>query len=168
MTALFWVVGAALFVSFLLIVLRGAPFVPTRQRDIDDLFDLYRFRPGDGFVDLGSGDGRMLAAAARRGIQSVGYELNPFLVAYSRWALRGITPRPQVRWEDFWSSKLPDGASVVFVFLAGPFMRRLDAKLAREAARLGRDLTLVSYGVSVPGRKPVKSRGAYLVYTYKA
>ena len=168
MTLVLWVVGGALFASFLLIVLRGAPFVPTRRRDIDDLFGLYRFKLGDIFIDLGSGDGRMLAAASRRGIESVGYELNPFLVLYARARLRAAKPKPEVRWRDFWASKLPDGTAVVFVFLAGPFMMRLDDRLAREATRLGHDITLISYGMKMPGKTPIATKGAYLVYRYTA
>lgn len=168
MMTVVWLLLGALFVSFLLIVLRGAPFVPTRRQDVDELFTLHTFQEGDVFVDLGSGDGRMLVSAARRGITAVGFELNPFLVWYTKWRLKNLTPKPEVRWQDFWASKLPDRTAVVFVFLAGPFMARLDARLTKEASRLGRDIILISYGVGVPGRTPIKRRGAYLVYSYKA
>ena len=157
--------GLILFASFLLIVFRGAPFVPTRGRDIDAIFSLYRFRPGDVLVDLGSGDGRVLAAAARRGIHAIGYELNPFLVWYSRLKLRGhqgVT----VRLEDFWLNKLPEETAVVFVFLAGPFMAKLDHKLTSEASRLGHDIILISYGMKLPHKDPKTIQSGMLVYRY--
>lgn len=159
--------GLILFACFLLIVLRGAPFVPTRARDIEAIFSLYRFRPGDVLIDLGSGDGRVLAAAARRGVAAIGYELNPFLVWYSRLKLRG-QPNVFVRLEDFWLSKLPEHTAVVFVFLAGPFMRKLDHKLTAEASRLGHDIILVSYGMKLPGKEPEAVQGSMLVYRYHA
>ena len=81
---LLWSFLALLGASFLLIVVRGAPYVPTHGRDIEKLFELYRFRGTDVLVDLGSGDGRVLAAAAHRGVRAVGYELNPCLYWYSR------------------------------------------------------------------------------------
>lgn len=164
---LFWMLAGLLGASFLLIVFRGAPFVPTRSRDIEDLFLLHRFKKGDVLVDLGSGDGRVLAEASKRGISSVGYELNPFLVWYSRLKLRD-TPLAAVKFEDFWTTKLPKETAVVFVFLAGPFMAKLDRKLTSEADRLGHDLLLVSYGMKIPGKTPETQRGGFLTYRYKA
>jgi hypothetical protein len=163
-----WLLGSLVFVSFFLIVLRGAPWVPTFRRDIDELFLLHTFKKGDVLVDLGSGDGRVLRAAAERGVRSVGYELNPFLVWYSRFRLRQFRHIATVRLEDFWTINLPDDTAVVFVFLAKPFMKKLDAKLTDEAQRLGRSITLVSYGMEIPGKKPVKCRGGLLAYRYTA
>ncbi len=40
--------------------------------------------PGPALVDLGSGDGRIVIAAAKHGIAAIGYELNYPLVLYSR------------------------------------------------------------------------------------
>ena len=167
MMVIVWTIGSIAFASFLLIVLRGAPFVPTRQADVTALFDLHQFQAGDVFVDLGSGDGRMIIAAAQRGIRAVGYELNPFLVAYTWLRVRGLHPRPTVRWRDFWATPLPEHTAVVFVFLAGPFMKRLDRRLQAEADLRSHDLTLISYGMRVPGREPVATSGAYLVFRYQ-
>lgn len=164
---LLWSFLALLGASFLLIVVRGAPYVPTHGRDIEKLFELYRFRSSDVLVDLGSGDGRVLAAAAHRGIRAVGYELNPFLYWYSRIKLRSAE-QVEVRLEDFWTSKLPDETAVVFVFLAGPFMAKLDRKLTKEAERLGHDILLVSYGMKVPSKTIEAQAGGLLTYRYSA
>ena len=51
MTLVLWVIFGILFVSFLLIVFRGAPYVPTRARDLDNLFSLYKFKKRDVLVD---------------------------------------------------------------------------------------------------------------------
>lgn len=163
-----WLVFGLLFTSFLLIVLRGAPFVPTRLHDIDDLFSLCHFKKGDVLVDLGSGDGRVLEAATRRGVEAVGYELNPFLVMFSRFRLRRYGQATTVHLADFWLTPLPDRTAVVFVFLAGPFMNKLDTKLRHEATRLGRDVVLVSYGVKLPGKQPEATKGGFLAYRYSA
>lgn len=162
-----YIILGILGASFLLIVFRGAPFVPTHARDIDELFSLYRFRKGDVLVDLGSGDGRVLAAAASRGIAAVGYELNPFLVWISRMRLRHL-PLATVKLEDFWRSKLPEETAVVFVFLAGPFMIKLDRKLMKEAERLGHDILLVSYGMKIPEREIETRASGLIAYRYKA
>lgn len=165
---LLWAILTLFGVSFLLIVLRGAPFVPTLQKDVDTLFRIYHFKKNDVLVDLGSGDGRVLAAAARHRVKAVGYELNPFLAWYSNIKLRQFTPRPEIVLGDFWISKLPEGTAVVFVFLAKPFMTKLDTKLEREALRLGHDITLVSYGMKIPSKTPEAIHGAMVVYRYTA
>lgn len=167
MIILYWLVGL-LGASFLLIVFRGAPFVPTHGKDIEQLFKLYTFKKNDLLVDLGSGDGRVLAAASRHGVGSVGYELNPFLALYSRKKLASLRPRPEVRIADFWTTKLPDHTAVVFVFLAKPFMQKLDVHLEREAERLGHDIVLISYGMQIADREPETLKGAMVVYRYKA
>lgn len=162
-----WAFLALLGASFLLIVFRGAPYVPIHGRDLDRLFTLYKFTKNDILVDLGSGDGRVLAAAARRGIKTVGYELNPFLYWYSKVKLRNA-PGVEIKLEDFWTSKLPENTAVVFVFLAGPFMSKLDRKLTKEAGRFGHDILLVSYGMKIPGKAVEAQSGGLLMYRFKA
>lgn len=162
------IVVVTLFVCFLLIVVRGAPYVPTRTRDIEALFSLYDFKPRDVLVDLGSGDGRVLLAAARRSVRSVGYELNPLLAGLTWLRLRRVRELATVRCRDFWLTPLPQDTAVVFVFLAGPFMHKLDRYLAREATRLDKDITLISYGMKVEGHSPSKEQGSFIVYRYKA
>lgn len=160
-------IGGILFVCFLLIVLRGAPYVPTRAKDTEALFELHDFQPGEVLVDLGSGDGRVLIAAARRGIRSVGYELNPLLAGITWLRLRPFSQQATVRCRDFWVTPLPRDTAVVFVFLAGPFMHRLDRYLTREAARLNRDITLISYGMKIQNRSTQREQGGFMVYRYK-
>ena len=167
MMIVLWLVLAVLFVCFLLIVFRGAPYVPTHKRDVEALFGLYDFKPGEVLVDLGSGDGRVLVEAAKRGVRAVGYELNPFLVFYSRWRL-GREENVSVKLQDFWSAKLPDDTAVVFVFLADPFMKKLDRKLTAEAQRLGHDIILVSYGMKIIGKTQEREQGGLLNYRYYA
>lgn len=162
-----WLALGVFFVCFLLIVFRGAPYVPTHKRDVEALFGLHDFKPGEVLVDLGSGDGRVLNEAAKRGVRAVGYELNPFLVFYSRWRLGGAK-NVSVKLQDFWGAKLPDNTAVVFVFLADPFMKKLDRKLTREAERLGHDIILVSYGMKITGKTPQREQGGLLSYRYHA
>ena len=159
--------GTVLFVCFLLIVLRGAPYVPTRTRDMDALFALHDFKTHELLVDLGSGDGRVLIAAAKQGVKSIGYELNPLLAGLTWLRLRPYKKLATVRCQDFWLTPLPKDTAAVFVFLAEPFMHKLDRYLAREAARLGHEVTLISYGVKVKSRSPQQEQGSFLVYRYE-
>jgi hypothetical protein len=65
---------------------RGAPFLPTFQRDLDAIFQIIRchqstrpLHPRFTFMDLGSGDGRLVFRAARENMfrTCLGYEINP-------------------------------------------------------------------------------------------
>ncbi|XP_077165946.1 ATP synthase subunit C lysine N-methyltransferase isoform X3 [Paroedura picta] len=60
------------------------PFVPATPKQIDNVLSALNGRSGC-LVDIGSGDGRIVIAAAKVGFKAVGYELNPWLVWYSRY-----------------------------------------------------------------------------------
>jgi len=150
------------------VVFFGAPYVPTRARDMHKLFDIAQLKKSDMLVDLGSGDGRLLLAAAHRGVRSVGVELNPILVIITWWRLRRVRQFASVRCSNFWRYALPDDTTCVFVFLAEPFMERLKRYLESESKRLGHPITLVSYGFSLPGYTPVRTADAVLVYKISA
>lgn len=162
-----WGIGAVLFLSWLAIVFVGAPYVPTRTRDLQLILKAAGLKKGELFVDLGSGDGRLLIEAARSGYRAKGFELNPFLVVLTWWRLRAHRSSATVTMADFWQVPLPDDTKAVFVFLAAPFMRRLEKKLEKETKRLGHDIMLVSYGFDFKDRKPVHSEGSLIVYRFK-
>jgi len=60
----------------------------------------------DTLIDLGSGDGRILIAAACLGAKAVGYEINPFLVWKSRRLIRQarLEKLAKVYWKSFWQA----------------------------------------------------------------
>jgi len=59
-------------------------WVPTAQALVDKMLDMAKVTTKDYLVDLGSGDGRTVITAAKRGIKSLGIEYNPDLVSLSR------------------------------------------------------------------------------------
>lgn len=158
--------GLALFLSFFAIVFRGAPYVPTHRQSVDRLVKKV-LKPTDVMVDLGSGDGRLLHRAAGLGIRCYGYELNPFLYLVSRVRLYRSRRLASVYLQDFWQSDLPDDTTVVYVFLATHFMKKLDVYMQEQSTRLGKPLVLVSHAIAIGGRQPVRSEGALLIYNYQ-
>src|SRR6476469_1790546 len=70
-------------------------WVPTTDTLVDAMLDLAQLKPGDYLIDLGSGDGRTVIAAVRRGATALGIEYNPDLVTLSkhRAADAGVTER---------------------------------------------------------------------------
>jgi precorrin-6B methylase 2 len=59
-------------------------WVPTNQALVDRMLDMANAKPGDYVVDLGSGDGRTVITAAKRGIRARGIEFNPNMVELSK------------------------------------------------------------------------------------
>ncbi len=61
-------------------------WVPTPNELIQKMLDMAKLTPGDVHFDLGSGDGRTVIAAAKRGTKAVGIEYNPDMVELSKRA----------------------------------------------------------------------------------
>lgn len=164
MLLLLWILGVAVGIFFFFVVLRGAPYVPTHRPSVERALDMLNAPKGAHLIDLGSGDGVFLKAAAERGYHVVGYEINPFLcfISYIRcWKYRSLV---SVRWRDFWLTRMPEGTDAVFVFLAGPYLKKLHKKLITERTK---PLKVVSYGFLIPGAgEPVKSGEALHLYKY--
>jgi len=142
---------------------RGAPYVPILRRPAEDLLELADLRPGQTLIDLGSGDGRLLRLAARRGIRGIGYEINPWVYAVSLlvcWRYRKLVT---LHLADYWLVKLPR-ADAIAVFLIQRYMSRLDTKLTEE---LTSPTTLVSYVFALPDRMPEKTTKNAYRYYYK-
>ena len=59
-------------------------WVPTSQALVDKMLDMARMTKNDFVMDLGSGDGRTVITAAKRGARAVGVEYNPDMVELSK------------------------------------------------------------------------------------
>jgi 16S rRNA A1518/A1519 N6-dimethyltransferase RsmA/KsgA/DIM1 with predicted DNA glycosylase/AP lyase activity len=59
-------------------------WVPTSQALVDKMLDLAKVTPNDYVIDLGSGDGRTVITAAKRGATALGIEYNPDMVELSK------------------------------------------------------------------------------------
>lgn len=93
-------------------------WVPTPQALVDRMLDMARLTPQDHLVDLGSGDGRTVITAARRGAKARGIEFNPDMVALARRAAEaeGVTNRATFEQGDIFQSDF-SSATVVTLFL---------------------------------------------------
>lgn len=160
------VVLAVVFVVFMLfafVIARGAPYLPTLKQQTNDALDLLDLKKGQTLLELGSGDGRLMRAAAERGVYSVGYELNPLLVLYSRlrhWRYRRYMT---VKWADFWLAEWPESDGM-YVFLLQKYMKKLDNKVIQYSK--GKNYKLVSFGFEIPNKKAIKKLKGVCLYTY--
>jgi hypothetical protein len=161
----FILTGVVIVLMFGLVVFRGAPYVPSRRRDIEKAFtDLYPLGPNDLLVDIGSGDGVILRQAARQGARAVGYEINPILVVLSKLFARPYQSRISVHLADFWFVRIPDDTTIVYTFGESRDITKMYQKVYTEAQRLKRPLYFMSYGFTVPGEVILRSDGPCHLY----
>jgi precorrin-6B methylase 2 len=125
--------------------LRVAPFDPTPQPVVERMLTLAEIKKGDVVYDLGSGDGRVVIAAAKKfGVKAVGFEIDPGLVKLARENARkeGVEKLVQFRQQDFMTADLSP-ASVVTLYLSN------DGNLALKPALMSQlkpGARIVSYG----------------------
>jgi precorrin-6B methylase 2 len=103
-------------------------WVPTPQELVDKMLDMAQVTPSDYVVDLGSGDGRTVITAAKRGARAMGIEYNPDMVALSNKnaATAGVSQRATfVQADLFESADLYTKADVITMFLLPSINLRL-------------------------------------------
>jgi precorrin-6B methylase 2 len=152
------VIGVVLMFGF--VVFFGAPYLPTLKPQIETALDLLDLKPGQTLIEVGSGDGRVLLAAAHRGLHAVGYELNPILVLFSLWHTRKVRKQVKVVWGNAltkqWSAT--DG---VFVFGVDRIMPKLYKKIVQS---IDKPVKVASFSFTIPEQKPVVTKKGINLY----
>lgn len=144
----------------------GAPYVPSRRRDLKRMFDnLYPLSKYDLLVDLGSGDGLILREASRRGAKAVGYEISPLLVSLSKWFSRN-DKNVNIQLANHWQAEFPEETTVVYAFSVERDARKLEKRIQAEADRLKKPLTLICYSSPLPNTKVIRTFEAYHLYEF--
>lgn len=111
-----------------------APFAPTPPEVVSRMLELAEIKHGDVLYDLGSGDGRIVVAAAKKfGIRAVGFEIDPGLVKDSRQFVKqaGLEELVEIREQDIRTVDFSP-ASVVTMYLYPAANLRLRPVLMRE------------------------------------
>jgi hypothetical protein len=105
-------------------------WVPTQQELVDKMLDLAKATPKDYVIDLGSGDGRTVITAAKRGIQALGIEYNPDMVDLSirNAAKEGVSDKASFVKADIFESDF-SRATVITMFLLPNINIQLRPKL---------------------------------------
>lgn len=97
---------------------KDVSWVPTSQALVDKMFEMANVTPGDHLIDLGSGDGRVVIAASKRGVQALGIEYDPNLVELARRnaAQEGVSDKASFIKADLFDTDL-SRATVITMFL---------------------------------------------------
>lgn len=122
-----------LYAAMIRSLFADAPFVPSPRTVSEAMMKLAGVRPGELIIDLGSGHGEILLAAARSGARACGYELSWVLVAITNlrqlWNARGRSI--EVLRRDLFKADLHD-ADVVTCYIFPKAMERLRIKFEAE------------------------------------
>ena len=111
-----------------------APYVPTPHEVVSRMLELAEIKEGDVLYDLGSGDGRMVLAAAKTfGIRAIGFEIDPGLVEDSRQIIKqaGLEELVEIREQDIRTVDFSP-ATIVTMYLYPAANLRLRPVLMRE------------------------------------
>jgi hypothetical protein len=92
--------------------------VPTPQALVDKMLDMAKVTPQDYLMDLGSGDGRTVITAAKRGLRALGIEYNPDMVELSKRnaAAAGVSDKATFMKADLFETDFSK-ADVITMFL---------------------------------------------------
>src|SRR5258705_5581119 len=105
-------------------------WVPTSQALVDKMLDMAKLTPSDVHMDLGSGDGRTVITAAKRGAHSTGIEYNPDMVELSKTnaATAGVTEKATFMKADLFETDFSQ-ATVITLFLLPDINLKLRPKI---------------------------------------
>jgi SAM-dependent methyltransferase len=121
-------------------------WVPTPPELVEKMLDMANVTPQDLVMDLGSGDGRNIIAAAKRGALAIGVEFNPDMVALSKRTAReaGVADKAHFIEEDMYTADISK-ATVMALFLLPDNLRKMTDKFL--ALKPGSRLVLNTFAI---------------------
>jgi hypothetical protein len=105
-------------------------WVPTPQSLVDKMLEIAKATPKDYLIDLGSGDGRTVITAAKKGLTAHGIEYNPQMVEVAQKAAKeaGVTDKATFAKADIFESDFSK-AQIITMFLLPWINEKLSPKL---------------------------------------
>ena len=134
-------------------------WVPTPPELVEKMLDMAKVTPQDIVMDLGSGDGRNVIAAAKRGARAIGFEYNPDMVALSRRLAQeaGVADRATFVEGDMYEADISK-ATVLALFLLPQQPRQARAEVSRAQAGHAHRATTRSTSPAGKRMRPKRSK----------
>jgi len=126
----------------------GAPYVPTSKKRINEILKEAHLKKGQTFLELGSGDGRIVRNAVKQyGVTGIGIDINPTLTFIARlYAKQEKLKNIIFKTESIFNTDLKK-AHVIYLFL----MPQLILKLIPSLSQLSPNTMLISHGFKIEG-----------------
>ena len=121
-------------------------WVPTPASTVSKMMDVAKVTPQDFVMDLGSGDGRNIVAAAKRGARALGVEFNPEMVKLSEQnaAKEGVEDKAKFVQGDMFTAEISQ-ATVMALFLLPDNLRKLNQRF--QDLRPGTRIVVNTFGI---------------------
>jgi len=132
------------------------PYVPTPQEVVERMLQLAQVKKGDVVYDLGSGDGRIVIAAAQKyGVRAIGFEIDPERIKESRENIKkaGVGHLVEIRQQDIRTVDLSP-ASVLTMYLLPEVNLMIRPNIWKQMKPGSR---VVSHDFDMGDWKPLKS-----------
>jgi ubiquinone/menaquinone biosynthesis C-methylase UbiE len=138
-----------------------APYIPTKNEKIHKIIKLADLKKGDNFYELGSGDGRVVLQAAKKGINSYGIEQSWIRTILSRIKAKNLnlTNAHFFHGNIFERQYYP--ADVVYIYLLPSALDKLEQKLKKE---LKKEARVVTQKYHFKNWKPIEKDGDFWIY----
>ncbi|OAI50219.1 hypothetical protein AYO46_10505 [Betaproteobacteria bacterium SCGC AG-212-J23] len=129
-------------------------WVPTPPALVEKMLDMVRVTPKDFVMDLGSGDGRNIIAAAKRGVRGLGVEYDPDMVALSERKAEeaGVADKAKFVRGDMYEADLSQATALVLFLLPVNL-----EKLAPRFLELPAGTRIINNGYKIPGWEEVET-----------
>ena len=127
-------------------------YVPTEQEVVEKMLDMAQVKKKDVVYDLGCGDGRIVATAAKKyGAKGVGVDIDPDRIKDSNKTIKdkGVEELVEIREGDALKVKDLDKATVIMLYMLPPFMEKLEP----QAKKLKPGTRIVAHDFAFPNWK---------------
>lgn len=144
----------------------GAPYVPTNGKFVEEILEEANLKKGQIFIELGSGDGRVVREAVRKHeVKGIGVEIHLLLIWYSR-IMSKIQKLKNIEFlqKNFFKVDLKK-TDVLFLFLLPKTLIKLKDKILKECKK---GTLIISHGFKIEGfeRYLIKKQERKLFPTY--
>ncbi len=124
----------------------GAPYVPTRQKSVNEVLKVAHLKQGVKFLELGCGDGRIVRTAVESyNVDGVGIDINPLLILIARFKAYPITKNLLFKAQNIYNTNLKP-FDVIYVFLMPEMLAKLRDKFQRECRK---GTVIISHGFKI-------------------
>lgn len=134
-------------VSMLFSYLKGAPYISTENKEIDDILKKAGLKTGQKFLELGCGDGRVVRSAVKNySVKGKGIDINPTLIflAKIRAKLQNVK-NIEFSTENVYTTDM-NTADVIYLFLLPQVIAKLKNQLISETKT---NVLIISHGFKI-------------------
>jgi predicted RNA methylase len=126
------------------------PFVPSQRKLLEEFFKIYPFEENKIFFDLGSGDGRVVFLAEKKGLKAYGIENNPVLYFFSNFLKKIHKSKAVFIRQDLRKTEI-EKADYIYLYLLPKFMEEIEDDLF---LKIKNGAKVISFCFEFKKRKP--------------